>query len=630
MITEPRFSFDYENVHYENESEKDSVSPDKSVTVSAQKTLYEEFDAIEWVMQHENHGTEKSGILSSINDADVFLPLSVPTPKKPGYMPKAGDLCVIAMNGMIDPDYYRDDDTRSAAEFNLSYEYLDKVQGRKRCFANTACRSSDGTMPFFDVTANGGGYIVAIGWTGDWRAEFVGSDEGVRFKAGLKTTHFYLEPFERLRTSSILVMAYTPEEDKYNKFRRLIKKHFSHKRSEEIRDGILAFELWGGLPSEEMKKRIRELSANGIRFEDVWLDAAWYGDCQNCISAYEGDWWEQAGNWKVNRRVHPNELRDVAACAEQNGMRLMLWLEPERAMDITEVTKAHPEWFLKLENNPSYLLNYGCEEALNHVYHVIEKHVEDLHLSCYRQDFNEYHVDAFFAKNDTEDRRGITEIKHITGMYRLWDSLHEKFPDLLIDNCAGGGRRIDIETLKRSIPFFRSDYQCNFNENPEVLQTHNANISLILPYNGCTSKTKSDTYAIRSAYSSSFGGAFYNAVFQTMSKEDLLWAKKITDEYRSIRRYFSKDFYNHASIVFDPTSWAIFQYHDPETESGIVMAFRREASPFDRVTVKLNGLQSGRSYKFKNRNDDTCRSSESTLDILLPEKRSSVIFEYHP
>ena len=31
-------------------------------------------------------------------------------------------------------------------------------------------------------------------------------------------------------------------------------------------------------------------------------------------------------------------------------MRLMLWLEPERAMDITEVTKAHPEWFLKLEN----------------------------------------------------------------------------------------------------------------------------------------------------------------------------------------------------------------------------------------------------------------------------------------
>ena len=162
------------------------------------------------------------------------------------------------------------------------------------------------------------------------------------------------------------------------------------------------------------------------------------------------------------------------------------------------------------------------------------------------------------------------------------------------------------------------------------MQTHNANISLILPYNGCTSKTKSDTYAIRSAYSSSFGGAFYNAVFQTMSKEDLLWAKKITDEYRSIRRYFSKDFYNHASIVFDPTSWAIFQYHDPETESGIVMAFRREASPFDRVTVKLNGLQSGRSYKFKNRNDDTCRSSESTLDILLPEKRSSVIFEYHP
>lgn len=628
MITEPRFSFDYENAHYENGSEKDSVSLDKTVTVSAQKALYEEFDAIEWVMHLENSGDQKSGILSNINDADIFLPLSVPTPKRPGYMPKENDLCVIAMNGMIDPDYYRDDDKRSAAEFNLSYEYLDKVKNRTRCFANTACRSSDGTMPFFDVTANGGGYIVAIGWTGDWRAEFVGSDEGVHFKAGLKTTHFYLEPGEKLRTSSILIMAYTKEEDKYNKFRRLIKKHFSHKKTEDVRDGILAFFLWGGLPSEEMKKRIREFGASGIRFEDVWLDAAWYGDCENCISSHEGDWWEQAGNWKVNPRVHPNGLTDVMDTAEENGMHLMLWVEPERAMDITEVTKAHPEWFLKLENNPSYLLNYGCEDALEHIYRVIEKYVDELHLSCYRQDFNEYHTDAFFAQNDTEDRRGITEIKHITGMYRLWDRLLQKFPHLLIDNCASGGRRIDIETLKRSIPFFRTDYQCNFNENPEVIQTHNAGISLYLPYNGGVSNTKSDTYAIRSAYSSSFGVGFYSSVFQTMHEEDFLWAKKITEEYRSIRKYFDKDFYNHGSSVFDPTSWAIFQYHDAETESGIVMAFRREASPFKSVSVALKGLADGKSYRFRNLDDGTCFTNENALQILLKEKRSSVIFEY--
>ena len=133
---------------------------------------------------------------------------------------------------------------------------------------------------------------------------------------------------------------------------------------------------------------------------------------------------------------------------------------------------------------------------------------------------------------------------------------------------------------------------------------------------------------IRSAYSSSFGVGFYSSVFQTMHEEDFLWAKKITDEYRSIRKYFDKDFYIHGSQVFDPTSWAIFQYHDAETESGIVMAFRRSESPFDSVTVTLKGLTEGKKYTFRNLDDGTEALSGGELKILLPEKRSSVIFEY--
>ena len=199
---------------------------------------------------------------------------------------------------------------------------------------------------------------------------------------------------------------------------------------------------------------------------------------------------------------------------------------------------------------------------------------------------------------------------------------------MIIDNCASGGRRIDIETLKRSIPFFRSDYQCNFNENPEVLQTHNANIQNYFPYNGCTSKTKNDTYAIRSSYSSSWGGAFYNAIFQSFDEADFAWAKKITDEYRSIRKYFSMDFYNHGTSVFDETAWAIWQYHDSETQSGIVMAFRREESPFDAVKIDLKGLLKGEEYEAVNLDDGTARDMQGALEILLPERRTSVIFKY--
>jgi alpha-galactosidase len=389
----------------------------------------------------------------------------------------------------------------------------------------------------------------------------------------------------------------------------------------------VACELWGGITSEERKKRINEFKAYDIGFEDVWIDAGWYGQCENCYEAFTGDWSQHTGEWEANKRVHPNGLQDVAACAKAAGMQLMLWVEPERAIQGTPVTQQHPDWFLSRQNSKNLILNYGNEEAKAYVYNLLSSFVEKLELSCYRQDFN-VHLTDYFKENDADNRRGITEMKHITGMYELWDSLLQKYPHLLIDNCAGGGRRIDIETLKRSIPFFRSDYQCNFNENPEVLQTHNANISCYLPYNGCTTKTKNDTYAIRSSYSSSWGGAFYNTIFQSMSEEDFRWAKAVTDEYRKIRKYFSEDFYNHGSQVFDDTSWAIWQYDDPVTQSGIVMAFRRSNSPFAQVDIALKGQYAGKTLTYTDLNAKVSFESDKVLQICLPEKRSSVILTY--
>ena len=593
----PNFSFEYKENRFSNHATNEETFPhglsytlEEGIKIILNAKEYPKYNAIEWVLHFENNSESDSGIFSNINDCDILLPLQFPEGKRNGYMPKEGDACIIAMNGMVDGKYYWENDQMSAAEYRFTREYLDKAKGKTKTFANIGGRSSQGTMPFFDVTASDCGYIVAIGWTGDWKAEFTKCDEGILVKTGLKNTHFYLRPGEKIRTSSVLIMQYADGEDKYNKFRRLIKNHFSHKsNSSAKRESLMAFELWGGLPDEEMKQRIRQLQNYDIRFEDIWIDAGWYGNCEKCDDPFTGDWSKKTGNWTVNPRPHPGELLDVRDEAKDAGMNLMLWFEPERAIKGTPVTEEHPDWFLSVPGSDSFVLNYGNSDAKNYVCKLLSDYIRKLDLSCYRQDFN-VDLTKYFEINDEENRRGITEIKHITGMYEVWDHILKTAPHLLIDNCSSGGRRIDIETLKRSIPFFRSDYQCNFNENPEVLQVHNTNISRYLPYQGCTSKTKSDTYAIRSSYSSSWGGAFYNAVFQSMEENDFLWVKKITDEYRRIRKYISMDFYNHGSSQLDETSWTIWQYHDNDTQSGIVMAFRRSESPFDRVTITLKGL----------------------------------------
>lgn len=625
----PEFSFNYGEKEYTFAVENGKVYElEKGITITAVAKEYKEYDALEWVLYFENTSDSDSQVISNIFDCDTMFPLIYPKQPKCGYKPIEGDACVITMNGMIDGSKYWENDKLSATEYNFCYEYLDKAPYRKKYFSNIGGRSSEGMMPFFDITANGEGFITAIGWTGDWKTEFFRASDGIRMKSGLKETNFYLKSGEKIRTSSTLVMCYTKSEDKYNKFRKLIKNQFSHKSNTKAsREGIMACEFWGGLKSEEIIKRINEFKHYDIKFEDAWIDAGWYGQCEKCDDTFSGDWGAHTGEWNVNEKAHPNKLKDVRDAAKNAGMNLMLWVEPERAIEGTIITKEHPDWFLKIPKSNNMILDYGNEDALEYVFELLSHYVSDLELSCYRQDFNT-DLTNYFKASDEENRRGITEIKHITGMYNLWDRLLEKYPHLLIDNCSSGGNRIDIETLKRSIPFFRSDYQCNFNANPEVLQVHNSNISCYLPYNGCTSKTKSDTYVIRSSYSSSWGGAFYNAIFQSMDEEDFKWAKQITDEYRKIRKYFSMDFYNHGSSVYDNTAWSIWQYHDNETQSGIVMAFRRENSLFDSIDIKLKSTHDNCEYMFENFDTNSTFVGTNRLKIHLGDKRSCTIFEY--
>ncbi len=213
------------------------------------------------------------------------------------------------------------------------------------------------------------------------------------------------------------------------------------------------------------------------------------------------------------------------------------------------------------------------------------------------------------------------------GLYSLWDRLQQRFPQLMIDNCASGGRRIDIETTSRAIPFFRSDYQCSFTATPEVEQVHNAGISRILPCSGCTTKVKGDTYTARSAYSASFGLACYNAVFQTMDEADFAWAAGICAEYRRIQPYFRKDFYNLASAVYDDTAWAVWQYDDPAEGSGVIMAFRRSVSPYNAICLQPKHISIQTRLELLDGNG-TAVFEDGELKITLPEKRSSTVILY--
>ena len=599
-----------------------SADADAGVRVEADAKAYDDFDAWERTLRLSNRSGAASEVFSEIRELDAEFPLAA------GVSAELG-----VQDGMVPAETYARDDTTSAREFG--YRRLRMPKDAELAFETTDGRSSQGIMPFFDLTDGTNGWIIAIGWSGDWRAEFRRTATGVRVRTGLRRCHFRLLPGEEVRTASVLVMRYRAGEDAPNKFRRLVRRHIAERVTATGRVGVTATELWGGLPSATMKERIAAYRDRGLGFDELWLDAGWSGGGRPSPDVFSEDWWTHNGDWFPNPVTHPGGLEDVRDVARAAGMRLMLWFEPERAGEEADAIRLHPEWMLWSGTNRtgSALVNLGHPAAWSNVCETVDALVSKLDLSCYRQDFNLAPAGAL-AFGEEPDRVGIREIRHVTGLYRLWDTLLERHPGLLIDNCAGGGRRIDLELVRRSVLFCRSDYQCHTNISADVVQAHNAGSSRYLPYNGCWLKLK-DLYSLRSSYAASWGTGMWGARPMTMSNADFAALKKALADYRRIKPFLAGDFHNLGSATADPSAWAIWHFRDPAADAGVLLLFRRARSSQATATCALPQLGEGQ-YVFESLDGGASRTLSGAdlrrrgFDVTLETPRSSAIYLYRP
>ena len=243
---------------------------------------------------------------------------------------------------------------------------------------------------------------------------------------------------------------------------------------------------------------------------------------------------------------------------------------------------------------------------------------------------------ALWRQKDTEDRRGITEIKHIMGLYRLWDALLARFPHLIIDNCASGGKRIDIETLRRSIPLWRSDRMCQANYPEIVTQTHNVTFGAWIPCSGTSTGRHFDPYRIRSAYA---GGMTLNYSYTEYTPfgedvEEMADIRRYCEEYLRVRPYFAEDMYP-LSIPSDATDvWSAVQFDRPSEKDGILQVFRREHSPYETANYMLGGIVKDDMYTFTDADTGerfaVCGKdlAEKGMTVRIAEKRCAKLYFY--
>lgn len=509
-------------------------------------------------------------------------------------------------------------------------------------------RPTHGDFPYFNLTmdedkdGNGSGSFIAIGWPGTWKANFVcnksGEDCAVSLTAGQSQIATYLAPSETIRTPLMAFVTYEhlSADEQTNTWRHFFIQDVMHKPGGENTPTTVGIGgMSSGKTTAKMQLILSAYEKHGIPLESLWMDAGWYTG-----AAGESVSWPSTGTLDMDMTRFPDGMATIGAYCKSHNMQFLLWFEPENVRLDKETFLANQpdfkeEWLLDktlvgtwLEG---YLMNLGDGGCRTWIFNKICKVIDTAGVTVYRQDFNNDPASAWRA-HDGEGRTGMTENLYVQGYLALWDALLERYPNLIIDSCASGGGRNDLETMRRAVPLHYSDWFDGNNEDYDTKARMTQTLFAWFPY------FKNEVYQL------SLDKIRMNYAPWCMLKapspiaKDMNWdlLKQGYDEYQLVRGYFFSDYYQLTEYSLDKDRWNAWAFYDPETASGYASVYCGEGSSTLTFQLRLKGLEADKTYTVTDLDGlvsvtaDGRTLMEQGIPVTVPEKPYCAILLIQP
>ncbi len=578
---------------------------DGMLQVTCQAVEYKDYPVVEWIVYLKNVGSAHTGILERIQGLDT----EVVRDKGPEFVLN-GNKGDQTTKDSYEP--YQITLTPSTVnEFGPLHipDAPNEVTGIVDSPSGKSCDGPRG-WPYYNLQVPGGGVILAIGWPGQWSSSFTrDSSSGLVIRAGQQLTHLFLKPGEEIRTPLIALLFWQGADlvRSQNLWRRWFiadnEPHVDGQPQQPMAQASVS------CVKEDMTK-LEQMLAAGIKIDNCWRDAegvggTWWpsengpyhvvrpGEVTTSALKAASPWWN-TGTWEIDRSKFPDGFKPFSDWAHAKGMTLMLWFEPERVGNPNSwLGKNHPDWLLPTNNltygiHPSYdpILDEGNPAALKWLIDDVDGIIKSQGIDIYREDMNGAGPCPAWRKNDSQDRQGITENFYVQGHLAFWDELKRRNPHLRIDSCASGGRRNDLETMRRGVSIGnRSDFMFNMPDVVEGNQCQTYGLSSWIPFQGSYCYFH-DNYSYRSFYIPDFG-----------EDGDIEVQKKAYGEWRRVAPFMLGDYYPLTRYSLKRDQWIAWQFDRPDLGGGEIQAFRRADSPYEAASFKLKGLEAAARYE---------------------------------
>lgn len=308
------------------------------------------------------------------------------------------------------------------------------------------------------------GHILGgtLAWTGNYLLKMDITNTKLNIIAGIneENSHYKLESKETFKTPEFAMTYSTSGKGgvsrAFHRWARMYK--LSHGNVE--RDILL--NSWEGVyfkvNQEGMDQMMKSFSALGG--ELFVMDDGWFG-CK--YSRDRGD--SSLGDWTVNKKKLPLGIEGLIASAKKHKIKFGLWIEPEMSNTKSELFEKHPEWILQCKNRPlstgrggtQIVLDLTNPEVQDFVFSVIDNLMTHYPEIAYMKwDANSCMLD-YGSPYLPKEKQSHLYIEYHRGLNKVLERIRAKYPQLILQACAGGGGRINYGILPYFDEFWTSD-----------------------------------------------------------------------------------------------------------------------------------------------------------------------------
>ena len=290
---------------------------------------------------------------------------------------------------------------------------------------------------------SGDAYIFNLIYSGNHLEEAELTPYGyLRLEAGINPFCFdyILKANESFATPyAVLTFSNKGINDARSHMHKFVNEHIIASRWKEALRPVV-INNWEGTYFRFKESKVISIAKKAQKFgaELFVLDDGWFGD--------RNDDQHALGDYDVNKKKLPHGLNGLAKRINKLGMKFGLWFEPESISPNSKLYSAHPEWAIKNTSEPclnrhQLLLDLSKKEVQDYIIENVSKILDSANIEYVKWDMNRHMSDI------PNSNVGTFYHKYIVGLYRVFRTLTEKYPNVLFEGCASGGNRFDLGIL---------------------------------------------------------------------------------------------------------------------------------------------------------------------------------------